>query len=110
MRALTERQDDSAPRPVPSAELGDRRQKTTEKLAGMDLTGQLKCSNILVEQLMAMAEEDVLKYVPWHECTTREQEVQRLKVPRTKLFQEDDKGYLQTVARPSSLVADTSRT
>ena len=45
------------------------------KLPGLEIKGHLEPSHALVDLMVQILEQGVLKYVPWSSCTCREQEV-----------------------------------
>jgi hypothetical protein len=66
---------DDAPRKVPAAERHERRVQVERRLLGLSLTGELDISNRLLDSVIQMAEDNVLRYIPWEECTARTMEM-----------------------------------
>ena len=79
LKIRMERKDDDAPRRLAQAERSARYNEQKARLSGLDLTGELECSNRLIDMVYSMAEEGSLKYIKWEDATKRDQELMGLR-------------------------------
>jgi hypothetical protein len=70
-----ERTDADVPTKLPVEERKERMDRLRVRLPGLEIKGHLEPSHSLVDLMVQMLEQGVLKYVPWSSCTCREQEV-----------------------------------
>jgi hypothetical protein len=70
-----ERTDSDVPTKLPVEERKERMDRLRVRLPGLEIKGHLEPSHALVDLMVQMLEQGVLKYVPWSSCTCREQEV-----------------------------------
>ena len=70
-----ERTDADVPTKLPVEERKERMDRLRVRLPGLEIKGHLEPSHALVDLMVQMLEQGVLKYVPWSSCTCREQEV-----------------------------------
>ncbi len=66
---------DEVPRTMPIAERTARRKNVVQRLVGVAVVGVNEPSYKLVDRMASMYESNVLKYVSWEDCTSREQEI-----------------------------------
>jgi len=70
-----ERTDSNVPAKLPVEKRKERMGRLRVKLPGLEIKGHLEPSHALVDLMVQILEQGVLKYVPWSSCTCREQEV-----------------------------------
>ena len=75
MRTKIDRPDDSAPHRLLAAERSSRYDDQVLRLAGLDLTGPLECSNSLIDAVFQQFDDNSLKCIPLECLTSREQEM-----------------------------------
>ena len=75
LKKRTEKTDEDPTRRLPVAERSARHDKIAARLAGLKIEGELEPSYALVDKFVQMAEDGVLRYVPWNELTKREAEL-----------------------------------
>ena len=75
MKSKIERTDDSAPKRLPAPQRAAVYEKQGKKLHGMDLVGELECSNALIDEVFQQREDETLRYLPPERCTQRESEI-----------------------------------
>ena len=68
--------DDSKPRKLPAAEREARLEELKQELApAIEVAGSMEPSHLLIDKFANMVEMGELRFVPWHECTSRENEI-----------------------------------
>ena len=93
MRSKVERSGDDAPRKLPTAERNDRLDKLIAKMSNMTIDGPNEPSNHLVDIVVSMHDDGVLRYITWAECTTTEMEMNKAKVD--KAWMSDSTGLIR---------------
>ena len=104
MRSRVERTEDSAPRRVPVPERAAKLAAQKLRLNGVAITGQLLPSYCLIDYVIAMREEEILKYVDPAKCTAREDEL--LGVKREQFVKPNAAGVLVLKESDDSGYAD----
>ena len=103
LRRRVERTDDAAPLKLPAAERAARRKEQADRLTGLDLAGELEPSHALVDLFVQQAEDNILRYVGWDQCTKRDQEIAGAK--KDKVWKADANGVIKEVRQDSAAVA-----
>ena len=106
LRSKIDRRDEDAPRKLAQAERAARHQSQASRLPGLDLSGELEPSHLLVDLVFQMTEDNQLKYVRWEQCTKRDQELMRLKTDPT--WRPDSSGIVREVKTQEEVKADVS--
>eukprot|EP00969_Alexandrium_andersonii_P000605 26069-Alexandrium_andersonii.AAC.1 len=106
LKSRLERSADDPPRKMPATERAARHKRLQERLVGLQLVDELECSHALVDKFAAMAEEGVLRYIPWDELTKRESELQNEK--KTKEWRADSSGLLREHTTANEAKVDLS--
>eukprot|EP00971_Amphidinium_carterae_P187005 3712003-Amphidinium_carterae.1 len=75
LKSKIERVGDEAPKQLPQHERGIRVDRLKERLPGLDLSEDFEPAHKLVDVAAAMVELSRVRYIPWNECISREQEV-----------------------------------
>ena len=75
LREQVSRTDESAPRRLLAPERASRHEAQKLRLPHLILLGELEVSNSLMDEVVQMAEDEVLHYIPLESCTRRDQEV-----------------------------------
>jgi hypothetical protein len=75
LRERTTRTEDSAPRKLAAPERAARYEAQKVRLSNLQLTGELEISNMLLDEVIQMCEDDALHYVGPEKCTRKDQEV-----------------------------------
>ena len=104
LRDKVTRTDESAPRKLPAPERGARYESQKQRLSNLDLTGELEVSHALLDEIVQMAEDDVLHYIPLERCTRRDQEISGVK--KDSALKADNKGDIKVVATSVDAIAD----
>eukprot|EP00971_Amphidinium_carterae_P156892 3110239-Amphidinium_carterae.1 len=88
-------QDDKPSRLAP-VELNERLERIRRKLGGLHWGSSLEPSHALVNKFTQMHEDNILKYVPWEQLTSRSHEAQGLQRDvGTRLIVTDASGSLR---------------
>eukprot|EP00971_Amphidinium_carterae_P344423 6484831-Amphidinium_carterae.2 len=74
LKSKIERVGDEAPKQLPQHERGLRVDCLKERLPGLDVTEDFEPAHRLVDAAAAMVETSRVRYIPWNECISREQE------------------------------------
>ena len=106
LRSRLEKREDDQPRKLAQAERAARYAAQVGRLTGLDLVGELEPSHALVDMILQMLEDNQLKYVPWHSCTKRDQELMGIK--QDPLWKPDSQGIIREIRVQQDLKADTS--
>jgi len=106
LRSKIDRRDEDAPRKLAQAERAARHQSQASRLPGLDLSGELEPSHLLVDLVFQMTEDNQLKYVRWEQCTKRDQELMGLKTDPT--WRPDSSGIVREVKTQEEVKADVS--
>ena len=80
MRRRVDGGADDVVKRLPPPERAARYEDQKRRLIGVDLTGELDVSHQLLDLVVAMHEDDVLRYVDISACTKRDQELRGVKV------------------------------
>ena len=101
---------------VPRAERKARRDKTSERIRGIKIIGQVEPAHSLEDRVAKMAEENLVKCISWADCPSRDEELQaeeeneRSKKARvSNSLVTDDKGYVKMTREQDSATADYSK-
>lgn len=103
LKRKVEQSSDDLPRRVPAAERQERRLVVERRLVGISLTGELDVSNRLLDAVIQIAEDNVLRYVPWEECTARSMEMNGVK--KDPAWTTDAAGHIKAIAVAQPLTA-----
>ena len=106
MKARVERREDDAPRRLAAPERTARHIEQQNRLAGIRIEGEREPAFGLIDRLVQMSEENVLRYVAWQDCPKREQELQGVRVDPT--WRPDSSGIVREVRVSGELKADVS--
>ena len=106
LKKRLEQTDQDPPRKLPAAERNSRYETVKAKYPGLTLTGQLECAHSLVDRVVQMVDDSVLRYLSWEECTTREMELAGVK--KIKEWRADANGVLREMVRDPPSSADVS--
>ena len=106
MKARVDRREDDAPRKLAAPERTARHSEQQKRLVGILIEGEREPSFSLIDRLVQMAEENVLRYIAWQDCPKREQELQGVRVDPT--WKPDASGIVREVRVPGELKADVS--
>ena len=106
MKARVERREDDAPRRLAAPERTARHNEQQNRLAGIRIEGEREPAFGLIDRLVQMSEENVLRYVAWQDCPKREQELQGVRVDPT--WRPDSSGIVRQVRISAELKADVS--
>ena len=101
---LEDKHDDQ-PRKIPLPERASRLKRLSERLPGLRMDGPSEPAHSLVDTLVHMLAQGSLRYVPWHECISREDEINGKK--KAKEFRLTSQGTM-VEQHFSDLRADTS--
>lgn len=71
------------PRPLAPAERSSRTKRVMDRLTGLAETAAVEPSNRLIDRCCHMREQETLVYIPWAECTSREDEMFHVKRDRS---------------------------
>lgn len=97
LRSKVERAGDEPPRRMAPIERAARRDALQTKLSGIEISDQYEPSNHLVDMLVTMYEDGVLRYISLEDCATREAEMAGAK--KTKEWKPNSSGHLAEVIR-----------
>ena len=108
MRNRVERTDDSKPSKILPAERASRHTAQQARISGIVLSGPNECSHSLIDKIFQMLEDNVLRYIPLDEATTREQELMGEKKASdvSRQIEETKDGFLKSVITGNNLPAD----
>ena len=104
LRIRRERKDDDALRRLAQAERSSRYKDQQKRLQGLDLTGELECSNRLIDMVYSMAGEGSLKYIKWEDCAKRDQE--RMGLRSDPVWKPDHQGIIREARVQEVMKAD----
>ena len=104
LKRKVEQSSDDLPRRIPTAERQERRLVVERRLVGISLTGELDVSNRLLDAVIQLAEDNVLRYIPWEECTARALELNGVK--KDPAWTTDTAGHIKAIAVAKPLVAN----
>ena len=97
LRSRVERAGDDPPRRMAPVERSARRDALQNKLTGIDIRDQYEPSNYLIDSLVNMFEDGVLRYVALEDCATREAEMSGAK--KSKEWKPNGSGHLIEVIK-----------
>ena len=108
MRNRVERTEDSKPAKILPAERAARHRAQQARLTGIVLSGPNECSHALIDKVFKMLDDNVLRYIPLDEVTTREQELlgEKKSSDISHQIEADKSGYLKSVHSAAPLPAD----
>lgn len=93
MRAKVEKTEQSAPRKMPVPERASRFAAQKNRLSGVIITSDLEPSHSLVDFVMAIVEDNTLRYIDPNKCTSRAQEL--LGVKSETVQKADKQGFIK---------------
>ena len=108
LKAQVEKTDETPPRRLPLPERSSRFNEQQKRLTGVNINSSLEPAYCLIDYIVAMQEDDILKYVDPHKCCSRDQEISGVKKEVFGAIQKNEQGYLRVQASQSSLIADMS--
>ena len=82
IRLRLEDKHDDQPRKIPLPERASRVRRLSERLPGLRLDGSSEPAHLLVDTIAHMVAQGSLRYLPWHECISREEEINGKKKSR----------------------------
>ena len=106
MRSRIERTDEDVPKRLPPPERQARRARQLAAYPGLDISGELDPANQLIDKCCQQLEDGVLRYIPLHDCPTREQEILRSR--KGPAFTFDSSGNLRATKQESILKSDVT--
>ena len=104
LKRKVEQSSDDLPRRIPTAERQERRLVVERRLVDISLTGELDVSNRLLDAVIQLAEDNVLRYIPWEGCTARTLELNGVK--KDPAWTTDTAGHIKAIAVAKPLVAN----
>ena len=109
LRRRAERPETDPGVKLPAEERVVRIAKLRRSYPGIDITGVLEPSHLLVDLLAGMLESGQIRYVHWSACTTRSQEihgVKKLDNQITSIVADKGTGFLKQTSKPEEYVAE----
>lgn len=106
LKLKLERTEDTPARRLAVPERSARYDTQQRKLAGLVLRGELECSDSLVDEAIAQADNNQLRFIRWERCLKREAEVEGIK--RDSTFLPNAQGFLKASSVEVFPDADTS--
>ena len=79
MKRRSERTEDEAPRKMPMPERAERHRQQAGRLSGLKLEGEMEPAHSLVDKAVAIFDEEIINYIPWQDCISREMEMAKVK-------------------------------
>ena len=105
IRLTANPEEDDKPKKLPAPERAARFEALADKLKpGVQLEGELEPSFELVDKLVAMRDQGVIRYLKWEELTKRDQEL--LGIKKDEFWKENLDGTLKREYRAAELCAD----
>ena len=104
MRSRVDRTDESRPKKLPQPERTARRSAQALRLSGLQIEGALEPSHALIDLVVQMCEDEILRYVDPSVCTARQAEI--LGVKKEQFMKQTANGALMGVEREVVQVAD----
>ena len=101
--------DDSKPRKLPAAEREVRLEELKRDLApAVEVTGSLEPSHLLIDKFANMVETGELRFLPWHEFTSRENEIKGVKTEEALKPQPDGsiRVITKTIEEPANITGE----
>ena len=108
MRPQVERVEEPAARHLSQPERAERIERQRAQLTGLTIKGSSEPSEALVDACVGQYEANVVQYVPWSKCTSREQELLGEGKKDVKLSIDAESGKLKVENKAKDQVADTS--
>ena len=106
MKGRLDRTEDDAPKKLPMAERAARLERQQAKLSGLVISGPLEPAHSLVDRIHQQLEDNELRYVPLHECPSRDMEIMGQK--RDETLKLDTSGHLKVSKKSHIPDADVS--
>ena len=75
MKGRLDRTEDDAPKKMPNAERAARLERQQGKLMGLVISGPLEPAHSLVDRVHQQLEDNELRFIPLHECPSRDMEI-----------------------------------
>ncbi|CAE7678807.1 unnamed protein product [Symbiodinium sp. CCMP2592] len=108
MRQQVERVEEPTVRHLSQPERAERIERQRSQLTGITIKGSSEPSEALVDLCVGQYEANVIQYVPWSKCTSREQELLGDGKKDLKLSIDGESGRLKVENKAKDQVADTS--
>ncbi|CAE7248606.1 unnamed protein product [Symbiodinium sp. CCMP2592] len=108
MRQQVERVEEPTVRHLSQPERAERIERQRSQLTGITIKGSSEPSEALVDLCVGQYEANVIQYVPWSKCTSREQELLGDGKKDLKLSIDGESGKLKVENKAKDQVADTS--
>jgi hypothetical protein len=106
LKMRLERSDEAPLRKLAVPERAARYAKQVAKLTSLVLTGQLECSDCLVDETIRQFDENRLKYIKWERCLMKDSEGDSVK--KVNSIDHNSQGLLRLTTESVSGDADTS--
>ena len=106
VKSRYEKTDETVPKKMPLPEREHRRQVQQGMYPGIKIEGNLEPSHSLIDFVMSMKDEEVVRYVDPQSCVSREQEVKGSK--KETIIRADTSGQLRSVTKDQLPSADIS--
>ena len=105
LRGQLDRQVDDAPRRLPAPERNERYKKLQAALPDIEMVGPYEPAHALVDTFADFLQTGTVKYVPWIECISRDDEVLLIKKEKG-LKKDPNTGYVRMVDEAQLPTAD----
>lgn len=109
LRLRLERSEDAPVRRLAVPERAARYRAQVNRLPGLNLLGELECSDALVDNAVSQFDENRIRYIRWEQCTRKRDEVQGVK-KLEDIFRKAPDGTLKAAQSLEPAIADTSDT
>jgi hypothetical protein len=106
LRARVERRDDDAPRRLALPERSHRNQDQAIRLRGVVLEGEREVSHALIDAVVQLFDDNMLKYIRWEQCTKRDVEMNGIK--SDPVWKPDSSGLIREARVARAITADVS--
>ena len=106
LKLRLERSDEAPLRKLAVPERAARYAKQVSKLSSIVLTGQLECSDCLIDETIRQFDENRLRYIRWERCLMKDSEGDSVK--RVSSIDHNSQGLLRLSTESVSGDADTS--
>ena len=97
MKRRVERSDEDMPRKVPNIEREARKEALEKRLVGLQLDGELECSDSLIDLCIDIWDVNQLRYIEWQHCTKKLDESRGIK--KLKEWKPDANGVVHERSR-----------
>ena len=106
LKSNLERHDDMPAKKIPQPERVARYRDQVARLPGLRLTGELECSNALIDAVFQQAEDETIRYLSPAKCGRRSQEL--LGLPKETYLVPDPSGFVKQKSTETAALADLS--